>query len=103
MKKVFQCAALSFLIVLGILFAAYYGNVYANDTKETVYLCFSILSVLEATMTASALIFFLKAKKGAWIRTVYVLSGVLCIPVLLFAVILIVHWLGFDLLPPLQR
>ena len=46
MKKVFQCTALSFLIVLGILFAAYYGNVYANDTKETVYLCFSILSVL---------------------------------------------------------
>lgn len=103
MKKVLQCFTLSFLVVLGILFALYYGNVYTNDTKEMVYLCFSILSTLEAITTAFTLFFFLLAKKGPWIKAVYALSGILCVPVLLFVAIWILHWIGFDLLPPLQR
>ena len=103
MKKTLQYVALFFLIVLGILFAVYYGNVYTKDSKETTYLCFCVLSALEETTASFTLLFFLKSKKGVWVRTVSVLTGILCIPVLLFSVIWIAHWLGIDLLPPLQR
>ena len=103
MKKAFQCVTLAFLIVLGIVFAVHYGIVYANDTKDAVYLCFSAISALEAIITAFALLSYLKANKGALISTVYVLTVILCVPVLLFAVIWILHWIGFDLLPPPQR
>lgn len=103
MKRVCQSVVLSVLIALGIVFAVHYGNVYTKDTEETVYLYFSIVSALEAIMTTSALIFFLKAKKGAWISTVYILSGILCIPILFCAAVWILHWIGLDLLPPSQQ
>ena len=103
MKKSFQCVAFFSLLVLGIVFAVYYGSLYVKDAEKTVYLCLSIISALEATMTVTALLFFSKSKKYAWIRAVYVLIGILCIPVLLFAAVWILHWIGFDLLPPPQR
>lgn len=94
---------LSVLITLGIVFAVYYGNVFANDTEETMYLCFTILAALEAVFSSCSLVLRLKAKKGVWVNTVYILSGILCIPVTLFAMVWLLHWIGFDLLPPPQQ
>lgn len=98
-----QAIVQSVFALLGILFAVYYGSIFANDTEETVYLCFAILSALEAVCSLCSLVLHLRTKKGSWVTAVNIFSWGLSIPIVLFAMVWLLHWIGFDLLPPPQQ
>jgi drug/metabolite transporter (DMT)-like permease len=103
MKRNLLCIVASVFIVIGIILTVYYGNAYGDDTEDVVYCCFSILFGMASTMTAAALVLYTKAKKGALVISVYILAGILCVPVILFAMFWLLHWIGIDFLPPPQR
>ena len=108
-SKMFSCL-LVIIIVVSMIFAVYYGKVfavyhgyeYSNNTAETVYFCFTVISGMASIMTMAALVLHVKAKKGAWVDVIYILTAILCIPVILCTMFWLLHWVGFTLMPPPQ-
>ena len=102
MKRTVTVIALILFIVLGVLFTVCYCDAFIN-TAATAYLFFSVFAALEAIMTLISLVCYLKAKKGAWVNVLNILSVALWIPILLIAVVWLLSWIGIDLLPPPQQ
>ena len=108
--KIFSCL-LVILIVVSMIFAVYYGKAfavyheygYSNNTAETVYFCFTVIFGMASAMTIAALVLHIKAKKGALVDAVYIFAAILCIPVILCTMVWLLHWVGFDFLPPPQN
>ncbi len=111
MKNKMLSCLLIIIIVVSMIFAVYYGKAfavyhgyeYSNNTAETVYFCFTVISGMASIMTMAALVLHIKAKKGAWGYAVYTLAAILSIPVILCAIFWFLHWVGFTLLPPPQN
>lgn len=107
--KILSCL-LGIIIVVSMIFAVYYGKAfavyheygYSNNTTETVYFCFTVISGMTSIMTIAALVLHIKAKEGAWVDAVYIFAAILCIPVILCTMVWLLHWAGFDFLPPPQ-
>jgi len=90
MKKAFLCIALLMLIALGICFTVFNLAVFLANTQHTGYLVIAILGALESVMCATALFLYLKAKKGKYVDTIYVIAEVLCLPTLFLFIV----WIG---------
>lgn len=104
MKRAFIIIAMTVFIALGIVFAVFYGNkFFIKHTDVMLHLFVSIVAALETAVTSAALILYIIEKKGRWVNVLYVLSGVLCVPLLLPAMLWALHFIGIDFLPPPQR
>ena len=103
MKKIVISLLLVALIAMSIMYAVNYGNLYLQDTGEIVYFCFLIYGILETVLSLIAFVLHLKEKNGRVATVVYCSTVLLCVPILLFSIVWMLHWSGFDLIPPPQR
>ncbi|MBR6644582.1 MAG: hypothetical protein IKL21_02300 [Clostridia bacterium] len=104
-NKIFSCL-LVIIIVVSTVFAVSYAKIYAEyrGGAASVFLCIAVIYGMASIMTIASLVLYVKAKKGAWVDAVYILTAILCIPVILCAMNLLLHWMGIDfLVPPPQN
>ena len=103
-NKIFNC-----LLVILIVVSATLAVSYAKRSAEyfggalSLLFCMAVIFGMASAMTTVALVLHVKAKKGALVDAVYIFAAILCIPVILCTMVWLLHWVGFDFLPPPQN
>jgi len=95
------------LIVLGLIFTAVYFNSYISNTRHAVYFVFALLSVAESLFVGLSFCFYLRGLKNRFVTITHVITHVisifLTIPILFFALVWILSFIGIQIVPPAQH
>ena len=91
------------LIVLGLVFATHYFNVYISDARYCIYLVFAIFAFVESMFAGLSFCFYLKGMKNRFVLITYIVSVFFAIPVLFCTTFWILYFAGIQLLPPPQQ
>ena len=102
-EKIIVSSICILLIVLGLVFAIHYFNVYISNTRYSIYLVFAIFAFVESVFTGLSFCFYFKGVKNRFVLITYVASFVLAIAVLFCATVWILYFAGIQILPPAQR
>ena len=102
-EKILVSALCVLLIVLGLVFAIHYFNVYIGNTRYSIYLIFAIFAFVESLFTGLSFCFYLKGMKNRFVLITYIVSFILAIAVLFCAIVWILYFAGIQLLPPAQQ
>ena len=102
-EKAFIVSFCVLWIILGIVFATYYLNVYISNTNHIFYLVLSICSFAESLFVGFSLYLYLKELKKRFATIIYIISALLTIPVLAFTIFWFLYFIGIQILPPPQQ
>lgn len=91
------------LIVLGLIFTAVYFNSYVSNTRHAVCFVFALLSVAESLFLELSFCFYLRGLKNRFVTITHVISIFLTIPILFFALVWILSFVGIQIVPPAQQ
>ncbi len=105
MKKdcIIRNAIIILLMLISIVIAVYYLLAYLRHTQDTVILAFSLLGFAESLFSGLSLSFCWKHRVDGLALSIYAISVILAIPVLLVATVWLLYIAGLQLLPPPQR
>ena len=91
------------LIILGIVFALYYLDAYISNTRHIIYLVFSLFSFAEFLFVGFSFYLYLKDLKKEFSVIIHIVSSLLAIPILVFTIFWLLHFIGIQILPPAQQ
>lgn len=101
--RIIRNAIIILLMLISIVAAVYYLLTYLRHTQDTVNLAFSLLGFVESLFSGLSLSFCWKHRADGLALSIYVISAILAIPVLLVATVWLLYMAGLQLLPPPQR
>lgn len=90
-------------IVLGIAFAVVYLQFYfSHNARYILYVIVSLFALAESLFVCLSLYLYLKEIKNTFAIIVYIISGILAIPILMITMLWILVLLGMPIIPPQQ-
>ena len=91
-------------VLLGLVFAAYYFDVYLSNVSHSIYLAFALLAISESlTAGISFYLSIFKNCKSKFAKIIYLITAVLALPVLLVTMFWILYFVGVQLIPAMQQ
>lgn len=105
MKKdcIIRNAIFILLMLISIIVAVYYFLAYLLHTQDTVNLAFSLMGFAESLFAGLSLSLCWKRRVDGLALSIYAITIILAIPVLLVTIIWLLYFAGLQFLPPPQR
>ena len=102
-QRAFMISFCALLIILGFFFEMYYLNAFVYHTKYFIYLLFSIFSFAESLFVGFSLYLYFMGLKNRFATIIYIISALLAIPVMVFAIFWFLYFIGIQILPLPQQ
>ncbi len=103
MKRLIYIGIYTLLIILGIVFAAFYFRAYREYSNDIVYFVFSSVCFAEAVFTAVSFFFYIRKIHNRATMILKIVAVVCCIPILLVTTFWFLYFIGFKIIPPPQQ